>query len=150
MIYKILKTGRGVIQTREAIITGPEVEFSFYDAPKYATAIFTLQDGTSYYRELEDGKCRIRADKLRGCVEVTVAVLADKTPIDKWECEGFCVHKQPDGSIVILPNDDDLPGRFSEMAVQLDKEIRAREALEQRLEQLEKEFKRIKQGYNLT
>jgi hypothetical protein len=149
MVYKILKTGRGVIQSRREVAEKEEVEFLFENAPKYGTAIFTLQNGASYYRELEDGRCVMKKSALNGCVEVTVAILRDKTPIDRWECEGFCVHKQPDGSVVILPNDDDIPARFAELEISLDEEIRKREALETRLLQLEKDFKKIKQGYNL-
>ena len=149
MRYRILKSGKGIIQTRSESFERGEIIFTFENAPKNATAIFTLQGGVSLYRDLEDGECRMRTTSLYGCGEVTVAVLADKTPSEKWECEGFCAIRQGDGSVLIKPDDNDLPGRLSELAAALDDEVRRSEKLEERVITLEREFKRIKQGYNL-
>lgn len=150
MIYKIFNNERGVIISREGHTLSGDIPFRFEGASEGATAIITNQDGTSYYRALENRECSVPSKYLNGCVSVGLAVMNGKVPTRRWSCEGIRVIRQSGDAVLVLPDDGDLPGTIAMMRVEIDELREKNSLLEARLEVLALEFESIKEGYNIT
>jgi hypothetical protein len=122
MTYRILSTGKGVIINRMPETVENKIIFDFERAPEHATAIFTFDDGTSYYRDLCDGRCSITKKDVAGCIGVALAILDGKTPVARWECEGVKAEKYCDGYVTLVPDDSDLPSKFVSLQMELEEE----------------------------
>lgn len=150
MIYRIFNNARGVIVSREAQTLSGDIPFRFEGTPEGATAIITNQDGTSYYRELENRECSIPSKYLNGCVSVSLALMNGKIPTSRWSCEGIKVIRQQGDVVLVMPDDGDIPGTMAMMRVELDELREKNLALESRFADLKREFDNLKKGYNLT
>jgi hypothetical protein len=150
MIYRIFNNARGVIVSREAQTLSGDIPFRFEGAPEGATAIITNQDGTSYYRELENRECSIPSKYLNGCVSVSIALMNGKIPTSRWSCEGIKVIRQQGDVVLVMPDDGDIPGTMAMLQVELDELRKKNLALESRFADLKREFDNLKKGYNLT
>jgi hypothetical protein len=150
MIYRIFNNARGVIVSREAQTLSGDIPFHFEGAPEGATAIITNQDGTSYYRALENRECSVPSKYLNGCVSVGLAVMNGKVPTRRWSCEGIRVIRQSGDAVLVLPDDGDLPGTIAMMRVEIDELREKNSVLEKKIEELYDAFEKIKEGYNLV
>ena len=150
MQYKIFENGTGVILTRQPDLEQNDLFVEFVDAPLGATAIFETKNGDSFYRVLEDGVCSFPVSRLSGEVKVTLAILDGKTPPHRWICEEFKVSNLKNGGTLIAPNDMNLPQRFVELKLENEVIRKANERLEKRLSDLENQFEKLLEGYDLT
>ena len=150
MIYKIFNNGRGAIVSREPETITKTVELEFRNAPAGATAIFTTQQGTSYYRELRNSKCSLDVSRLSGSVQVSLAIMDGRVPRKRWECEGFSCLRQPGGAVFIMPDDANLPEEFVKLREEFDELREKNSVLEKKIEELYDAFEKIKEGYNLV
>ena len=101
MEYKLLGNGSAVILTRQPEIVYDELYITFSGAPSDATAIIETS-GDSLYRKLSEGTCAVPANKLRGEVKITVAILDGTTPPKRWTCEELKAEALRDGGIRCL------------------------------------------------
>ena len=146
--YRIFGNGRGVLLTREANVVRGEIKFEFQNAPDGATAIFSSLS-SKYYRELAGGVCSIQAEYFDGIVEVVVA-LNGKKPFERWQCESLNCTRQPGGSVLITPDDANLPEEVVKLRGEVDELRETNKRLNEKIEALYRSFEEIKQGYNLT
>lgn len=155
MKYRLLDNDTGVILTRSAEITPPPVcvgdgcFISFEGAPDGAVAVFTWK-GYTFYRDLASGKCAFPQAIDGGDVDVTVALIATDGNTRRWECEGLIARRTADGSIIIAPNDANLPGEIARLRIENDQLRDEQARLNERLLELDKKLTRIMEGYNIT
>ena len=149
MEYKLFGNDTAVLLTRQPEMVYGELFISFLGAPSGATAIFEA-DGSSLYRSLNEDICSVPTDKLNGEVKVTVALLDGHARPRKWICEEILAKRQKDGSVLISPNDMNLPLRFIELKEENQLIREANERIEKRLVALEDRLERILEGYDLT
>lgn len=147
--YRVLNNGTAVLLTRQPSLENGEICVTFTGAPSDATAIFEF-NGNSIYRLLDEGTCTIPADKLKGPVVVTLAVLDGSSRPEKWICEELMADPWEDGLVLIGPNDAKLPQRFMELKLE-NEEIRIlNENLEERIKALEDKLESLYEGYDLV
>lgn len=115
MRIRLLNNGTGVILTRQAKIVEDDITFTFESAHEGSTAIFESK-GNSYYRELNDGKCVLPFRALDGEISVTVFIKGNSKAI--WRCECFKAECLPDGNVILMPNDGDIPGEMARIRVE--------------------------------
>lgn len=148
MVYKLLDNGSGVILTRQPANAESALFVHFMGVPANATAIFTLESGETYYRDLSDDSCSLPAAKLQGAIKVTVAVL-DKTPLRRWICEEFKADKLKEGTL-IAPNDMNLPQTVVELRLENEKLRSTCRNLEEMYKELSDKLEKIMEGYDFT
>jgi hypothetical protein len=148
MTYRILSTGKGVIINRMPETVENKIIFDFERAPEHATAIFTFDDGTSYYRDLCDGRCSITKKDVAGCIGVALAILDGKTPVARWECEGVKAEKYCDGYVTLVPDDSDLPSKFVSLQMELEEERLLTKKLIENIDELKKEIRQFREEFD--
>ena len=148
MKYKLLGNKKGIILTRNPEIIENELEVSFVDAPVGCIAIFENSEGDLDYRELEDKVCLLSSNFLNGVIRVTLAVFDDTSHPTKWMCEEIVAQKLKDGSTLIMPNDMNMPQKFVEVQLELEKITEYISKLEKRIKMMEDKFEAVFEGHN--
>lgn len=147
--YKLLNNQTAVLITRQPVAIYDELEITFIGAPKEATAIFDTADG-AYYRKLASEKCSLPVNKLSGDIRVAVAILDGTTPIKRWECEELKATALKDGSVLIMPNDLNLPKVVANLRIENDS-IRSENAnITKELNAIKKKLDDILNAYDFT
>ena len=149
MEYKLLGNGSAVILTRQPEIVYDELYITFSGAPSDATAIIETS-GDSLYRKLSEGTCAVPANKLRGEVKITVAILDGTTPPKRWTCEELKAEALRDGGILVCPNDLNLPQTIFDLRIE-NQEIREENAtIKGELAAIKKRLNEIMEAYDFT
>lgn len=147
--YRVLNNGTAVLLTRQPSLENGEIYVAFTGAPSGATAIFEF-NGNSIYRLLDDGTCTIPADKLKGPVVVTLAILDGSSRPEKWICEELVADVWENGAVLISPNDANLPQRVTELALE-NEELRALLGkLAGEIQSLKDKLESLYEGYDLV
>ena len=148
--YKLMNIGKGIIPVREPQQFDIEAEFSFGLSDGKATAIFEFADGTSSYKTLEDGACRLSLAGREGSISVCVAILNGDAEPRKWMCEPIKVSRTGADTYVVAPDDQDIRKLFVELCIE-NENIRVQmTALEEKIEKLSGRFDTLMEGYDLT
>ena len=87
-------------------------------------------------------------EKFGESVDVALAVMDEKVPISRWQCESIKVFKQNDGSFILCPDDAELYESVFLTMCELDDVRRENALFKERLSKLEGSFEEIKSGYN--
>ena len=147
--YRVLNNGTAVLITRQPSLENGEICVTFTGAPSGATAIFEF-NGNSIYRLLEDGMCTIPANKLKGPVVVTIAVLDGSSRPEKWICEELVADVWENGAVLVSPNDANLPQRVTELALE-NEELRVLLGkLAGEIQSLKDKLESLYEGYDLV
>lgn len=98
---------------------------------------------------LELNRCAIPAAFLNGTVKVTVAVLDGSARPQKWSCESLSAERQEDGSVLVSPDDNDLPQKVT--ALQLENDCIREEIknFSQELSDLSERIQTMLDGYDI-
>ncbi len=143
---KLLNNGRGVIVSRQPKLLNSDEEFFFEGAPEGATAIFSSGEN-HYYRKLNNGCCVLPHTALGGVFGIVVAVMDGKVGSPRFVCEEIKTERLTDGSILMLPNDGELPGLVAELQVE-NHELREKNGeLGKKVETLFKDIKLMKTAF---
>ncbi len=148
MEIKLLSNNTGVIMTRATEVINSELAVSFIGAVANMTAVFALDGGTSVYRKLERGACKIPLSALVGEVSITVADMK-KIPAVKWECEKINVRKLESGEFLVCPNDVNLRDAVALFKLELDAMRDEQTRLKQHYIELAKKLDTYMDGNNL-
>ena len=148
MRYKLLNNGAGVIVSRCAEVIRSDIEIAFEGVPDGATAVFTVA-GMSYYREINNGTCRLEFNLIGGEIGLIVAVMDGKVGSPRFTCEGILANKLADGSVLVVPSDGDLPGVVSRLCIENHNLREKNDELEKRIGELEKNFTKLFEGYDI-
>jgi hypothetical protein len=147
--YRVLNNGTAVLITRQPSLENGEICVTFTGAPSGATAIFEF-NGNSIYRLLEDGMCTIPANKLKGPVVVTIALLDGSSRPEKWVCEELMADVWENGAVLVSPNDANLPQRVTELALE-NEELRVLLGkLAGEIQSLKDKLESLYEGYDLV
>lgn len=147
--YRVLNNGTAVLLTRRPSLESGEICVTFTGAPSGATAIFEF-NGNSIYRLLEDGMCTIPANKLKGPVGVTLALLDGSSRPKKWVCEELVADVWENGAVLVSPNDANLPQRVTELALE-NEELRVLLGkLAGEIQSLKDKLESLYEGYDLV
>lgn len=155
MKYRLLDNNTGVILTRSAEIATPPVcvgdgcFIAFEGAPDGSVAVFTWK-GYTFYRDLVSGKCAFPQAIDGGDVDVTVALIATDGNTRRWECEGLIARRTSDGSIILAPNDANLPGEIARLRIENEAIRKENKQVRDKLDALESKLDKIMEGYNVT
>ena len=114
MKYKIFDTGKGVIVSRQAQSVQNDLEIFFSEIVDGAHVIFETKTAT-LVREIDQGACSIPVDKMRGEVSVRIKERLTNGSMRTLDCESFLVSELQDGSVLVCPNDMDLPTKVAEL-----------------------------------
>ena len=150
MKYKIFKNNRGVITDRQPRVVSGALEFQFAGAKEGLTAVISTQNGATYYRELEDGKCSIPSRHLEGSIGVVLVRMNRRTPCEKIECEGIRAIQQSSGCVLILPDDANIPDEIVRLRQEMEELREEYSALMGEFDMLKESFEKMKEGYNIT
>lgn len=147
--YRVLNNGTAVLITRQPSLENGEICVTFTGAPSGATAIFEF-NGNSIYRLLEDSMCTIPANKLKGPVVVTIALLDGSSRPEKWVCEELMADVWENGAVLVSPNDANLPQRVTELALE-NEELRVLLGkLAGEIQSLKDNLESLYEGYDLV
>lgn len=147
--YKLLDNYTGLILTRLPEVT-KELVVTFAGAPEGSTAIFAQEDGQTFYRDIENGSCRISTGNLGGEVTVTVVLLDGSTHPLKWICDKLKVVRQKDGSVLVAPNDMILSEEVVRLRLE-NQELRENiSKLTERANEFDEWRIRLMEGYDIT
>lgn len=149
MIFRLLSNGKGVITSRQPKVVKDNATFLFNGAPEGATAVFA-PPGTVYYRPLQNGRCNIPSKYLEGDITVAVSVNGEGSSKKRIPCESIKAEKLSDGSVLIVPNDCNLPEEFASLRVEVDELRTQHKSLEDKYRELEDRLDTYMSGYNLT
>lgn len=146
MTIKLLGNGHGIITTRTPKIIGDALELVFDGAASNLVAVITASDGV-HYRTLDEGRCRIKAEHLADSVCISV-VSDDKK--QRYKCEKVKCKKLSDGKMLVYPDDVDFAEDYLRVKIELDDLYRKYGSLLVKIDNLEKTFKNMMEGYGLV
>ena len=150
MKFKLLSNHTGHIVSRQPELVNGKLSLSFEKAPQDSTAIFQLTDGTSYYRELNNGACSIEANKITGEIAVSVTIMNGEAISPVWICEGLKVDRLASGEYLALPNDMNLPLEVIKLK-QENEDIRSFcKQLDEQISSLRITLEKIMEGHDFT
>ena len=148
MEYRLLNDGCGVILTRQPEIISEELAITFTGAPDGAVAIFS-HNGTSHYRELNEGCCVLSVPFLTGEISVRVIHYNGSARPPSWSCEGI-IAKDYHGGVLVAPDDNNLPLEVTRLKI-ANHELRdGLTDLEKKYTQLYEKLNSLMEGYDLT
>ena len=109
MRYALFDNMSAAIVERSPVVVKDCLVLQFTGAQDGAVAVF--QNGNvTYYEEITDGACMLRASACVGVVSVGVKVIAEK--VTEWACEGLRGTLLESGEILVTPDDNNLPQEF--------------------------------------
>ena len=147
--YKLLDIGKGIIPERESRQFIKEVELSFGIRDEKATAIFGFADGTSAYKTLEKGRCRLSLEGREGSVSVCVAVLNGDAEPRKWECEAIKITRTKIDTYIVAPDDQDIRQCFIDLCIENENIRTKMRELEEKYDKLSGRLDALMEGYDL-
>ena len=152
MRYKLLDNERGVIVSRTSEVCSDKLNVEFEDVPAGATAIFEHPEGrVKQFAEISSGTCFLPLDRFKdGRITLAVAILDGSADPQRWLCEEFLLKRLGDGSVLVSPNDGDLPLEVSLIKVELCEIRRELFNLAKKQSELSMKLESIMEGYDLT
>nr|DAK85059.1 MAG TPA: hypothetical protein [Caudoviricetes sp.] len=141
---------KGAIFTRTPEVVSDMLYITFEGAPAGATAIFERDDGFSAYKLINDGVCGVEGSFLKGTVRVTVAVLNGRTKSQRWFCEGIYTQRLKSGEVIVSPADTDLQKKVLEAEKEIYDLKTGQSALKEKFSELEKQFTKLLEGYDIV
>lgn len=147
--YVLLSNEKGFVSSRQPELVRSDLQLSFKNAPESAHAIINT-DKASFYRELVDKSCTVPFKGLVGVLRVTVCVFHDTPNHKRWICEELLAEPREDGSVLVSPNDMNLPQKVTDLFIENEELRAANSKLLQRVDTLEKRFEEMLEGYDLT
>ncbi len=147
MRYKLLNNGEGIVLTRQPRLIRGDLTVSFEAAPDGTTALF-VSCGKTYCRRLSNGGCTLPSGSLQGVI--TVSLIHQGEQSQRWSCEALLAQQQDDGSILLTPNDDDLPTKIAALRAENDALREKQSDLENQIDILKKRLDGIIEGYDIT
>ncbi len=149
MKYKLLSNGTGVLITRQPEVVSDSLYIiSFQNAEEGSTAIITCQD-ESYYLPIVNGKCSIDRKKLSGEMKVSVALFNESVHAPKWICEELKTEKLGDGTVLVCPNDMNLPAVVIRLLEEFDNLLSKFSQLSKKCDNLAIRLNSIMESYDL-
>lgn len=146
-IYKVLNNCTCVLISRQSLVVEERnICLRFIDAPQHST-VEVLAAGVSLYRELIDGECTIPVDKLRGDIKVTLLVLDSTVPLKKWTCEELRGDVLRDGSMLLCPNDLNLPQVVADLRIENDRIAKEYVQLKEQIKKINERIDKIYEAY---
>ena len=147
--YKLLESGEGIIITREPQIFIGNVEICFLNAPT-ETSVILENEGRSFHRALDKGRCAVPGGKLSGSIKVTAISVRGDLPPKKWRCDSIKAAHTETGGVLIFPNDTDVGKKIMELKL-ADAELRSfADSLNARIKELEERLNKLYEGYDLV
>ena len=152
MRYKLIDHERGVILSRSPEFCEDKLFCEIEGAPDGATAIFEHREGRmKYFRELKSGACELPLGRFdSGTLTLTVAVLDGSADPKRWLCEELRLQRLGENTVLILPNDGDLPLAVAQLRAENSDLRRDLAELEKKYKDLSDRLERIMEGYDLT
>lgn len=149
--YKLLNDGAGVVLTRQPEILEGDLIVTFLDAPVGAVALFKSGEDTECYRELSGaGSCLVPRRMLKGTVEVSVTCYDGTVAPQRWCCESLIANTLPNGTVVLMPDDNNLPLEVVDLKIANHKIREDFAELEEKFNKLSDTFTSMMEGYDLT
>lgn len=148
--YKLLNDGQGVILTRQPALLDGDLEVTFVDAPEGSIALFEAE-GINCYRELENrGTCIVPRRILNGTVEVSITCYNGTVTPERWRCEGLIATALSNGTVILAPDDNNLPLEVVNLKIANHKLREDYAELEEKFNKLSDTFTSMMEGYDLT
>jgi hypothetical protein len=146
MTIKLLGNGHGIIITRTPEIIGDVLELVFDGAADDMIAVVSSSNKV-FYRALDEGRCLIKAEHLSD--EASFSVVSEDKRL-RYQCEKTKFKKLPDGKLLVYPNDVDFAEDYVRVKIELDDLYRKYGSLLIKIDNLEKTFENMMEGYGLV
>ena len=147
--YKLLNNATAVLITRQPVVLEKELDIVFLDAPENATVLMSAS-GASFCRKLTDGICTVPIDKMIGTVKITLTVLNNAVPLKKWGCEELKTQHLRDGSVLVFPNDLNLPQTIVDLRIENDEIRREHEKLKEEFKKIKERIEKVFEAYKFV
>lgn len=148
LTYRLLDNSTAVLLTRQPSITKEALKISILNAPDNSTAIIECPGNAAYYLNINDGCCSVPVSSLNGIVKVVVAILDDSVPLKKWICDELKVDRLEDGSVLVCPNDLNLPQTIADLRLDNQALHEENEANKSKISALELRINKMIEAYN--
>lgn len=148
--YKLLNDGQGVILSRQPEILEGDQIVRFSGAPSGAVVLFETKNESCYRKLEKDGYCLVPHRVLNGVVKVNVTCYNGTVTPQRWGCESLIANTLPNGTVVLMPDDNNLPLEVANLKIANHKLREDFAELEEKFNKLSDTFTSMMEGYDLT
>lgn len=147
--YRIFDSGRGFIVTRRPVVQSESVRLRFEGLPDGTTVMIERGDGMTIYKK-PVGYCVDVALKGEETYKVTASLFDTSARPERWACEGIRTENLQDGTVLVMPDDNDLPDEVIRLREDNEDLRRELNELKNKTDEMKDMIERIMEGHDIV